>query len=48
LRQRMPGQHLLEQWALDENVTAQVKRGVAQHLVDRFALLFTHDVLLRL
>jgi hypothetical protein len=41
----MTGQHLLEQWALDENVPAQIKWGVAQHLVDRFALVFTHPVL---
>jgi hypothetical protein len=42
----MPGQHLLEQWALEGNVTAQVKWGVSQHLVDHFALLFAHAVLL--
>jgi hypothetical protein len=33
--------------ALDENVAAEVNRCVAQHLIDRFALVFTHDVLLR-
>jgi hypothetical protein len=43
----VPSQHLFEQWPLDENVAAEIKWGVAQHLVDRFALLFTHDVLLR-
>jgi hypothetical protein len=42
----MPGEHLLEQRALDENCAAQVKYGVPKHLGDRFALSFTHPVLL--
>jgi hypothetical protein len=42
----MHGQHLLEQRALDGHVAAKVKWGVAQHLIDRFALDSTHDVLL--
>jgi len=46
VRQRLPSEHLLEQWALDGNGTAQVKWGVAQHLIDRFALVPTHDWLL--
>jgi hypothetical protein len=33
--------------ALDENVAAEVKWAVAQHLIDRLALVFTHDVLPR-
>jgi hypothetical protein len=41
----MPCQHLLEQWALDENVAAQIKWGGAQHLVDRGSLVFTHALL---
>jgi len=42
----MAGQHLFEQWALDQKVATEVKWGIAQHLVDRFALLFAHPVLL--
>ena len=45
-RERMAGQHLLEQMALGDDVAAEVEGGVAQHLLDGLTLFSAHDGLL--